>query len=138
VRASFWQWFGVCFIFAATPFALKFVVGRSYGESAGALAILGNGDLCLMSSLLSCSALLELFLARRRDSTEAAGLFLITLAIAIFSIGYYAAVSKAFPNPQTADSLAVAVLSGATYLSAVTCSWFSGRVADQGRAYGRG
>lgn len=136
VRARFWQWFGVSVIIAAIPFLLKILVARSYGEATGIVVVLGNGDFCLMSSLLASSGLLELFLARRRESTEAAGLFLLTLATAIFSIGYYAAVSKAFPNPQTADSFSVTVLSGAIYIVAVFCSWFSARVAEQGRMYG--
>lgn len=127
---------GVCLVFAGTPFLLKYLVLRSYGQDVGLSGIFGNGELCLMASLLSCSALLELFLARRSSNTEAGGLFVLTLGIAIFAIGYYAAVSRAFPNPQSANEWSVTAVSGATYVMAIVLSWLAGKVAEQGRMYG--
>jgi hypothetical protein len=136
LAVRFWQWAGVCFVFAGVPFALKFIVARSYGQRVNLVDVFGNADLCLLASLLSCAGLLELYLSIRRTQTEGAGLFIMTLAVAIFAIGYYAAVSRTFPNPAEAGASGVAWVSAITYLLAIVFSWFIKQVVEQGRLYG--
>lgn len=136
MAVRFWQWFGVCLVFAVIPFILKFIVARSYGQDIRLVDVFGNADLCLVASLLSCAGLLELYLSIRSTQTEGAGLFIMMLAVAVFAIGYYAAVSRAFPNPSEAGAFGVAVVSGTTYVLAVIFSWFSKQVVEQGRLYG--
>ncbi len=136
MAARFWQWFGVCVVFAVIPFVLKFIVARSYGQNVRLVDVFGNADLCLVATLLSCAGLLDLFLSIRMTQTEGAGVFIMTLAVAVFAIGYYAAVSKVLPNPAEADAFDVTVVSGVTYVLAVIFSWFSRQIAEQGREYG--
>lgn len=136
MAVRFWQWFGGCVVFALVPFALEYLVARSYGRPVGIVDVFGNADLCLAASLLSCAGTLNLYLSVRSSPTEGVGLFLMTLTVAVFSLGYYAAVTRTFPDNAGADAFSVACVSGMIYLAAIIFSWFGRRVAEQGRAYG--
>jgi hypothetical protein len=135
VPRQFWQWLGASFVFAAVPFLLKGLVLFSYGEPTGFFTILGNGDLALPASILSSSALLTLYLIDKRDTADKTSFFIATLVVALFAIGYYGSVSKAFPNPRTADDVSVTFVSGFLYLCATIASWYSLRIAEEERTH---
>ena len=105
----------------------------SYGEPTGFFTILGNGDLALAAAIMSSSALLTLYLIDKRETADKTGFFIATLAVALIAIGYYGSVSKAFPNPRTADDVSVTLVSGFVYLWATVSSWFSLRIAEEER-----
>lgn len=131
--ARFWQWLGGSLVFAAVPFLLKALVLLSYGEPAGPFTILGNGDLALAASILSSSALLTLYLIDKRNTADKTSFFIATVAVSLIAIGYYGAVSKAFPNPRAADDASVTLVSIIVYLFASISSWYSLRIAEEER-----
>lgn len=134
MSARFWKWLGGSFAFAAIPFVLKGLVLFSYGEPAGFFTILGNGDLALAASILSSSALLTLYLIDKRNTADKAGFFIATAVFSSIAIGYYSAVSKAFPNPRAADDMSVTFVSTVLYLIAAISSWYSLRLAEEERS----
>lgn len=136
MSARFWKWLGGSFAFAAIPFVLKGMVLWSYGEPTGFFTILGNGDLALAASILSSSALLTLYLIDKRDTADKTGFFIATVMVSSIAIGYYAAVSKAFPNPRAADDMSVTLVSSVLYLIAAISSWYSLRLAEEERSRG--
>lgn len=134
MSTRFWKWLGGSFAFAAIPFLLKGLVLFSYGEPTGFYTILGNGDLALAASILSSSALLTLYLIDKRDTADKTGFFIATVVVSLLAIGYYGAVSKAFPNPRAADDMSVTLVSLVLYLLATISSWYSLRIAEEERS----